>query len=76
MKRRNIYLLENQLVNEPFTVKTTVGHEKAVQAIDVHKTYTNCAVTLWVTSQFLHLQGVVQAFVPNSLSIFPKIVAR
>ncbi len=33
-------------------LKTAIGREKAVQAIDVHRECTNCVVTLWVMSQF------------------------
>jgi hypothetical protein len=44
-------------------LETAVGREKAVQAIDVHREWKNCVVTLWVMSQFSHLQGVVQTFV-------------
>jgi hypothetical protein len=34
-----------------------------MQAIDGHREWKNCVVTLWVMSQFSHLQGVVQTFV-------------
>jgi len=40
-----------------FNLKTAVGREKAVQAIDVHRECINCVVTLWVMSQFLHFLG-------------------
>ena len=35
-------------------LKTAVGREKAVQAIDVHRECTNCVVTFWVMSQLFH----------------------
>ena len=41
-----------------FNLKTTaVEREKAVQAIDVHREFNNCVVTLWVMSQFLNFLG-------------------
>ncbi len=33
-------------------LKTAVEHEKAVQAIVVHREFENCVVTLWVMSHF------------------------
>jgi hypothetical protein len=44
-------------------LKAAVEREKAVQAIAGHREWKNCVVTLWVMSQFSHLQGVVQTFV-------------
>jgi len=44
-------------------LKAAIDREKTVQATDVHKTWTNCVVILWVMSQFSHLQCVVQTFV-------------
>jgi len=38
-------------------LETAVGREKAVQAIDVHRECTNCVLTFWVMSQFLHFLG-------------------
>ena len=38
-------------------LETAVGREKAVQAIDVHREWKNCVVTLWVMSQLLHFLG-------------------
>ena len=38
-------------------LKTAVEREKAVQAIDVHRKCTNCVVTFWVMSQFVHFLG-------------------
>ena len=38
-------------------LKTAVGREKAVQTIDVHKEWTNCVVTFWVMSRFVHFLG-------------------
>jgi hypothetical protein len=38
-------------------LKAAVEREKAVQAIDVHREFTNCVVTFWVMSQFLHFLG-------------------
>ncbi len=38
-------------------LKATVGREKAVQAIDVHRECKNCVVTFWVISQLLHFLG-------------------
>jgi len=38
-------------------LKTAVEREKAVQAIDVHRECTNCVVTFWVMSQFVHFLG-------------------
>ena len=40
-----------------FNLKTAVEHEKAVQAIDGHRTCKNCVVTLWVMSQLVHVLG-------------------
>ena len=40
-----------------FNLKTAVGREKAVQAIDVHRKFKNCVVTFWVMSQFLKFLG-------------------
>ena len=39
-------------------LKAVVEREKAVQAIDVHRECTNCVVTFWVMSQFVHFLGV------------------
>jgi hypothetical protein len=44
-------------------LKSAVAREKAVHAIDGYREWKNCVVTLWVMSQFSHLQGVVQTFV-------------
>jgi len=38
-------------------LKTAVGREKAVQAIDVHREFKNCVVTFWVMSQFFNFLG-------------------
>jgi len=38
-------------------LKTAVEREKAVQAIDVQREWTNCVVTLWVMSQLFHFLG-------------------
>jgi hypothetical protein len=38
-------------------LKAAVEREKAVQAIDVHRECTNCVVTFWVMSQFVHFLG-------------------
>ncbi len=38
-------------------LKTAVGREKAVQTIDVHREWTNCVVTFWVMSRFVHFLG-------------------
>jgi len=43
-----------------FNLKTAVGREKAVQAIDVHREWGNCVVTFWVMSQFPHFLGAVK----------------
>ncbi len=48
---------------ESMILKAAVEREKAVQAIDGHREWKNGVVTLWVMSQFSHLQGVVQTFV-------------
>jgi hypothetical protein len=56
-------------------LKVAVEREKAAQAIDVHREWKNCVVTLWVMSQFSHLQGVVQTFVIQLLFLgLPLIV--
>ncbi len=49
----------HQIPEEAFSLnlKTAVGLEKAVQAIDVHRKFINCVVTFWVMSQFLHFLG-------------------
>ncbi len=44
-----------------FNLKTVVGREKAVQAIDVHRECINCVVTFLVMSQFLHFLGASRA---------------
>jgi len=38
-------------------LKTAVGREKAVQAIDVHREWTHCVVTFSVMSRFVHFLG-------------------
>ena len=38
-------------------LKTAVGHEKAVRAIDVHREWKICVVTFLVMSQFFHFLG-------------------
>ena len=38
-------------------LKTAVGREKTVQAIDVHREFKNCVVTFWVMSQFFNFLG-------------------
>ena len=40
-----------------FNLKAAVEREKAVQAIDVAREFTNCVVTFWVMSQFLNFLG-------------------
>ena len=40
-----------------FILKTAVGREKAVQAIDVQRECTNYVVTFWVMSRFVHFLG-------------------
>jgi len=45
--------MNHQCIN----LKTAVGREKAVQAIDVHRELKNCVVTFWVMSQFFHSLG-------------------
>jgi hypothetical protein len=40
-----------------FNLKAAVEREKAVQAIDVHREWKNCVVTLWVMSQLFHFLG-------------------
>ena len=42
---------------KPIILKTAVGREKAVQAIDVHREFKNCVVTFWVMSQFFNFLG-------------------
>jgi hypothetical protein len=49
--------------DQQFILKAEVEREKAVQAIDGHRECKNGVVTLWVMSQFSHLQGIVQTFV-------------
>jgi hypothetical protein len=39
-------------IADPLNLKTAVGREKAVQAIDVHRKCINCVVTFWVMSQW------------------------
>jgi len=48
---------EKSHADEVFNLKAAVEREKAVQAIDVHRECTNCVVTFWVMSQFLHFLG-------------------
>ena len=38
-------------------LKAAVEREKAVQAIDVAREFTNCVVTFWVMSQLFHFLG-------------------
>jgi hypothetical protein len=38
-------------------LKAVVEREKAVQAIDVHREFTNCVVTFLVMSQLFHFLG-------------------
>jgi hypothetical protein len=38
-------------------LKTAVGREKAVQAIDVQRELKNCVVTFWVMSQIFNFLG-------------------
>ena len=45
------------MLYQSFNLKAAVEREKAVQAIDVHRECTNCVVTFWVMSQFLHFLG-------------------
>jgi hypothetical protein len=40
-----------------FNLKAAVAREQAVQAIDVHREFTNCVVTFWVMSQLFHFLG-------------------
>jgi len=42
-------------------LKAAVGREKAVQAIDVQREWTNCVVTFWVMSQFFMFLGASRA---------------
>jgi len=49
-KKTNLHALR-------FNLKTAVGREKAVQAIDAHREFENCVVKLQVMSQFLHFRG-------------------
>jgi len=37
---------------DTLNLKAAVNREKAVQAIDVHKEWKDCVVTLWAMSQF------------------------
>jgi hypothetical protein len=39
------FVWQRILMNEPIILKTAVEREKAVQAIDVHRKFINCAVT-------------------------------
>ena len=50
-------IFQESLTAKPFNLKTAVGREKAVQAIDGHRECINCVVTFWVMSQFLHFLG-------------------
>ena len=50
-------LIKGQSTSRHFNLKTVVGHEKAVQAIDVHRNFKKCVVTFWVMSQFLKFLG-------------------
>jgi hypothetical protein len=63
MKNKDFFSFSFTSDSRPIILKVAVEREKTVQAIDVHRECTNCVVTFWVMSQFLHLQGVVQTFV-------------
>jgi hypothetical protein len=51
-------------------LKTAVEREKAVQAIDVHREFKNCVVTLWVMSQFLNFLGACCADFRDPTAVF------
>ena len=50
-------LIKMKITSRHFNLKTVVGHEKAVQAIDVLRNFKKCVVTFWVMSQFLKFLG-------------------
>ncbi len=52
-----VYSVTLSFIMSRIILKTVVGREKAVQAIDVHRKYKNCVVTFWVMSQILYFLG-------------------